>query len=278
MPRAEGDGAVLGALAKAGNASRPGAYTHAMCLIAFAWMQHPAYRLVLAANRDEYHARPTQPLDYWTDRPGVLGGRDGLAGGSWLAVARGGRVAAVTNVRTPAPVRGPVSRGQLIIDFLVSHADAGAHAPPATLGQAGPCNLLLFDSARAGYHANHPAAVSHAITPGVHGLSNAALDTPWPKTQQLRAALADALAGPALATEPLFAALADETRPPDAALPDTGIGLVRERRLAPAFIRGATYGTRASTLVLVDHGGHGTIIERRFGPNGVPQGETTLDF
>ena len=249
-----------------------------MCLIAFAWNVHPDYRLILAANRDEFHDRPSEALARWSDKPGVLAGRDGLAGGTWLGIGSGGRVAAVTNVRTPAPVNGPISRGALPVAFLQSSHEHDAASPPQGLAQTGPCNLLFFGRTTAGYHANHPTPVSQSISSGVHALSNAALNTPWPKVERLKAALSAAIESDAALGSGLLTALADEAIPPDDQLPDTGIGLARERSLAPAFIRGPVYGTRASTLVCVRHNGHGCIIERRFGPDGAPYGETALDF
>lgn len=260
-----------------------------MCLIAFAWQHHPRYALVLAGNRDEFHERPTRALARWDEAPEVIGGRDELAGGTWLGVSERGRLSAVTNVRLASTV--PValrSRGRLSADFLFGRDGAESHASallPA-LGDYGACNLLLFDAGAAVYAANRPNAQALPITPGLHSLSNAALDTPWPKAEALRAALANWLAeddgavGQAGGTriDRLFAALASERRAPDAELPDTGVGIDRERFLSPAFIRSPLYGTRASTVVLIDRAGNGRIVERRFGPGGPLIGESVIDF
>jgi uncharacterized protein with NRDE domain len=251
-----------------------------MCLIALAWRMHPRYSLILAANRDEFHARPTLPLAEWEDAPQVIGGRDALHGGSWLAL-RGQRLAAVTNVRRPPEQEGR-SRGDLVADFVRGDADATAAmrslANEATRYR--PFNLLIHDGdglafASNFFHTANPGTASgpgfatRMLEPGIHGVSNGALDAPWPKTAMLMAKLGEWVAASAadLSTdnvpdpEPIFAALADDR------LPDTGIGLERERFLSPAFIAHPTYGTRASTVVLIADDGV-DIIERRFGPEG----------
>ena len=252
-----------------------------MCLIALAWRMHPRYRLILAANRDEFHARPTLPLAEWQDAPRIVGGRDALHGGSWLAL-RERRLAAVTNVRRPPEQEGR-SRGELVADFVRS--DAAAHAAMQRLAneamQYRPFNLLVHDGDTLAFATNRSDTASgsgfatRALEPGIHGVSNGALDAPWPKTTMLMTKLGDWVASSAadLSTgnsadlEPLFAALADTAIAADDRLPDTGIGLERERFLSPAFIAHPTYGTRASTVVLIADD-HAEIVERRFGPEG----------
>lgn len=257
-----------------------------MCLIALAWRAHPRYRLILAANRDEFHARPTLPLAEWEDAPQVIGGRDALHGGSWLAL-RGRRLAAVTNVRRPPEQEGR-SRGELVADFVRGDADATAamRALANDATQYRPFNLLIHDGDVLAFASNHSGAASPDIAgdtgyamrmlePGIHGVSNGALDAPWPKTAMLMAKLGEWVAASAanLSTdnvpdfEPIFAALADTTLAADDRLPDTGIGLERERFLSPAFIAHPTYGTRASTVVLIGED-RVDIIERLFGPEG----------
>lgn len=252
-----------------------------MCLIAFAWQPNTRWQWVLAANRDEFHARPSAPLARWADAPQVLGGLDLSSGGSWLGVSDTGRLAAVTNVRQPSlPTGTPRSRGLLVSGFLQGQdsAEHAAAALQARFAEYGSCNLLLADRSTAIYTSNQPAADVQRLTPGVVGLSNARLETPWPKTRALKQALQRWLDAGEPSVQPLFAALADETRPADAALPDTGVGLARERLLSSAFIRGAQYGTRASTVLRVGADGLGEAIERRFGPDGVFLGETCLAF
>lgn len=250
-----------------------------MCLIAFAWQRHPRWRLLLAGNRDEFHARPTAALDRWDGAP-ILGGRDLQAGGTWLGVAAGGRCAAVTNVRDPGAPQEGESRGHLAADYLAGGAAAAAHADALvqTAVVYRPFNLLVFDAQAAFCLGNRPAPRVQAVATGVHGLSNAALDTPWPKTLTLMHRMECWLQGDEENFAPLFEALADEHAAADAELPDTGIGIERERDLSAAFIRGTTYGTRASSVVAVGHDGRGVIIERRFGPGGVFLGQSSLAF
>lgn len=249
-----------------------------MCLIALAWRAHPRYPLVLAGNRDEFHDRPSAPLGPWPDAPGIQGGRDLRAGGGWLALSTAGRLAAVTNVRQPGPTAGLRSRGALVSDFLAGSAGAGA-ASEALMPQAagyGAFNLLLYDGRDLVCAGNQPQPHWQAVTPGVHGLSNAALDTPWPKTLRLTAAMRAWLASGSDDPAPLFAALADTAPPDEASLPDTGVGREYERFLATPFIRGTTYGTRASAVVCVGADGGWRFEERRFGPDGRDDGTTVL--
>lgn len=250
-----------------------------MCLIAFAWNVHPRWRLVLAGNRDELHARPSAPLARWPSTP-IMAGRDLLAGGTWLGVTAGGRCAVVTNVRDPHAAMDGGSRGLLVSNFLAGTDAAAAHAGRLRARAAGyrPFNLLLFAGDQAAFVGNHPASHGRVLEAGVHALSNADLDTPWPKVLAIRQALQAWLAQADGDPQSLFAALADERPAADAELPDTGIGLPQERRLSAAFVRGEAYGTRASTVVAIAADGSGFIVERNFGPNGVAGIETRLDF
>lgn len=250
-----------------------------MCVVAFAWNAHPRWRLVLAGNRDEFHARPTAPLARWDDAPQVLAGRDLDAGGTWLGVDTRGRCALVTNARNPQVAHTGASRGHLAGDWLRGGDGAQAHARAllASVRDYRPFNLMLFDRHACAWVGNAPHPRMQQPGDGVHVLSNAELDTPWPKAtalgERLRAWLGHDDTDD---VEPLFAALADTRTWPDAQLPDTGIGLERERLLSATFIRGADYGTRASTVVVLGHDGGGAIIERRWGPMGVAQGQTRL--
>jgi len=250
----------------------------AMCLLALAWKTHPRWQLVMAGNRDEFHARPTAPLAAWPapDR-GVLAGRDLRSGGTWAGVGAGGRMAVVTNVRDPLARQTGPSRGALVADYLRDAAPAADLADALGTRAAGfaPFNLLLADRDSCQFLGNHPQA-RQALAPGVHGMSNGPLDAPWPKTVRLNAALQAWIAHGSDDLRPLWQALADETRAADGDLPDTGIGLERERWLSAAFIRSPEYGTRASTLIALDAEGRGFIHERRFGPDGGCIGETRL--
>jgi len=239
-----------------------------MCVAAIAWQAHPRWRLVAVANRDEHHVRPTAPLARWEDASGIIAGRDLSAGGTWLGVSEAGRFALVTNFRVPeGPQPGRPSRGGLVTGLLLGEQPQGVAA-------MNPFNLFLVDSQGAHFLTNHPRERRELLAPGIHGLSNGAFEHPWPKTSQLGHALADWLGDAAHEPEHLFTALRAET--PDAlrALPGHG----PEPVYAPVFIRNPVYGTRCSTLVLVDDAGAGRIVERRFSPDGAVTGETALDF
>ncbi|MFT3897005.1 MAG: NRDE family protein [Thermomonas sp.] len=248
-----------------------------MCVVALAWNAHPRWRLLLAGNRDEFHGRPTAGLAKWADS-GLIAGRDLQSGGTWVGLDRRGRVAVVTNVRDgfARPHEGP-SRGALPVAFLDGSIDAAATTADlfANADAYAPFNLMLADGGGCWHLGNHPLR-REALSAGVHGISNGRLDAPWPKTRHLHDALRTWIDAGSDDLQPLWNALADERIAADAELPDTGVGIELERRLSPAFIRGETYGTRASTIIAVDRDGRGFIVERRFGPNGAFEGETLL--
>ena len=253
-----------------------------MCLIAFALDQDPRYPLVLIANRDELHARAAAPAGPDPLYPDVHGGRDLEQGGSWLSVSRRGRLAAVTNVRVrPLDATHPCSRGALVRGFAASAAgiDAWLDTVAPVAGDYGPFNLLLWDGRSLEFASNHPRFTRHGVTPGLHAMSNGAFDAPWPKSNHASSALAgwlrNGLPPDARAADvgPLLDALADQTPAPDAALPDTGVGLELERRLSPPFVRDARYGTRCSTVVLVQPDGI-RFVERSFGADAEVLGES----
>jgi uncharacterized protein with NRDE domain len=238
-----------------------------MCLILFSYKQHPVYPLILAANRDEFLERPTAPADFWPDAPTVLAGRDLVGGGSWLGVTRGGRLAALSNYRDfSRREKGERSRGLLVSDFL-----RGEKGPAAYLEQVAQergsyksFNLLVGDRLELYCYSSRRDGIRR-LTPGLYGLSNHLLDTPWPKVERGKEALAALLAqGGNPHPEDLFALMADTARPDDALLPDTGIGLEWERILSSPFIVSPRYGTRSSTVVLFGGDGAGTFIERTF--------------
>ncbi|WP_305806078.1 NRDE family protein [Stenotrophomonas sp. YIM B06876] len=251
-----------------------------MCLVALAWKTHPRWRLLMAGNRDEFHARPAAALQPWDSNTGrVIAGRDLRSGGTWVGASVDGRAGVVTNFRDPlASASGP-SRGQLVADYLAGHSSAGIYTQVLAdrAAEYPPFNLVLADADSCQFLGNHPLH-RLALAPGLHGMSNGALDAPWPKTRRLMAALAGWLDGAGAAFDPLWDALADETVAADVELPDTGIDLDLERRLSSAFIRGHDYGTRASTLVAIDHSGAGFIHERRFGADGAALGETRVEI
>jgi len=249
-----------------------------MCLIAFAWKAHPRYRLVVAANRDELHARPTAPAAFWEDAPHLFAGRDLQDGGTWMGVTTDGRFAALTNYRDPREFKpGAPSRGRLVTNFLRERTRPWAYAEGLGAVQYlyNGFNLLAGDGDSLWYVGNRSGA-PHEVAPGVHGLSNALLDTPWPKTVGLQATLDAALQAtsePGALVATLLAALAERAIAPDAQLPDTGVGLERERQLSPHMIVDPRYGTRSSTVLLVDVAGNIEIAERSYTPEGAVSGE-----
>lgn len=244
-----------------------------MCLIAFAFRAHPAWRLVVAANRDEAYARPSAPAGWWADAPDVLAGRDLREGGTWMGVTRAGRFAAVTNVRDPAfaPRPGAPSRGALVADFLRGTMDAEAYAHDLA-GRAAAYNgfnLLVGDAGGLLYLSNRAPGVRR-LAPGVYGLSNHLLDTPWPKVVRARRAVADALAAADGAADGwesgLWRMLGDRVVAADDDLPDTGVGTAFERMLSPPFIHSDVYGTRASTVLTMAADGEVRLVERSVVP------------
>jgi uncharacterized protein with NRDE domain len=259
-----------------------------MCLIAFAWLAHPRWKLVLAGNRDEFHGRPTASAAWWPQAPTVFGGRDLEAGGSWLAIDRRGRLAAVTNYREPGAPPGTRSRGELVSGFVRGEApiDEWIGQVAEQHDQWSGFNLLLFDisspdkkPARAVYLSNRAPSRPLALEVGVYGLSNGLLNSEWPKVRLLRERLNQALFDEGPIEQALFNALADAEPAPDPDLPSTGLDLERERLLSPAMIRGDAYGTRASSVVLVDRSGAVEFIERSWSPGREgPERETRASF
>lgn len=251
-----------------------------MCLIAFSWQPGADPALILAGNRDEFHGRPSAPLNWWRpadDARAILAGRDEVAGGTWLGVTRDGRFAAVTNLRRPDLPAGERSRGSLPVDFL-----AGDHTPEAFMQRLwdarsdyGPFNLLV-GTPEAMWYAGTMAEPA-AVTPGPHALSNAELDTPWPKVERARTLLVSTLGGrDPDPMEKLMRGFADTRVAEDGDLPDTGIGPERERALSPPFIVTPEYGTRSSSVLVV--GVRCELRERGFDARGLVTGERQFGF
>lgn len=246
-----------------------------MCLITFAWKTHPTLILKLAANRDEFHLRPSAALARWADAPTITAGRDLVGHGTFAGMASGGRFGAVTNVREPqvsTPPNAP-SRGDLVRDFLQSKADPLAFAEGVARDLYAGFNLLLGTREQMVWLSNGSQAPPRVLEPGVYGLSNAGLNTPWPKVKTAISAMQSACAGGD--DEVLWAMLADPQIAADQALPATGVPLAWERQLSACFIHGPDYGTRASTLIDLAPD-HFIIRERSFGPMGAPRGEVVL--
>ena len=249
-----------------------------MCLALFALDAHPGFALVIVANRDEFHARPTAPAA-WRDE-GWLGGRDLAAGGAWLGVTRSARWAFVTNVRDPSrnDPSAP-SRGTLVPAALADPAPPSESIARLLGGSAGlnGFNLVVGRGAEACWGSNC-AGGARALDAGIYGLSNAALDTPWPKLTRTRDAVAAWCARGDEDFAPLFALLGDRTRAPDELLPATGVPRERERLLSAPFIVDDRYGTRCSTVLAIGHDGRARFVERTFDPAGAPQAEVEHRF
>ena len=247
-----------------------------MCLIVFAWRPGHTLPLIVAANRDEFHARPSLPLGHWSDAPQIVAGRDLQAGGTWMGVTTDGRFAALTNIRAPGSPAGERSRGELPERFL-----RGSH-PPALylealtrrLGQFSGFNLLVGDRAELWY-LNSVEKTPRLLSPGIYGLSNAALDTPWPKLLGARAALQACISTPE--RDRLLSIMSDSKPAEDAELPATGISQEMEKLLSSTFIASPDYGTRATTVLIRRADGSAALTERRFGPIGAT-GETEIDL
>ena len=249
-----------------------------MCVLALAWRAHPRWRLAMAGNRDELHARPAEPLARWDGPDDLFAGKDLQSGGTWLGVSEQGRFAVITNLRGfGLPQAGKPSRG-LLVQYLLSGEEPYAHPSDTDLMNFNPLNLITTTREEATFLSNRPAPIRQTLAPGIYGLSNGKLDEPWPKTVRLKNILKDWLAAGAHQPEILFDGLREDV------LPDVGLrsalpsDVPQEAPLSPIFIKNPVYGTRCSTVVAIDNAGHGLIVERRFTPDGETSGETALDF
>ncbi len=251
-----------------------------MCLVVIAYEHHPRYRLVLAANRDEFHQRPTEYAQWWQDQPGILAGRDLEAGGTWLGVTRSGRLALVTNFREPGKREaGKRSRGELVSHFLIDDRPATEFAAELSgeIDNYSGFNLLIFDGEGFLYLSNR-GDYQQILQPGIHGLSNHRLNTPWPKVEKTQQRFTDALVPDDIDQNKLFSIIGDKRPFDDKVLPDTGIGSNLEKLLSAPFIISPDYGTRCSTLVLWDKSGDIHFIERSFSSAGKMEQENSFNF
>ncbi|MFT3793083.1 MAG: NRDE family protein [Rudaea sp.] len=256
----------------------------AVCLLLLALNAVPGRPWLLLGNRDEFHARPTAPAQQWSDAPGVFGGRDLAAGGSWLAVHRNGRYAAVTNVRRPEAPTAPRSRGALVGEFVAGRAPAVDYAAAVARERAAyaPFNLVVGDASGAHFVSSIDGAVRR-LDDGVHAFSNGSPGDEWPKMRRLHEQFSRLLRSGKVEDGAFLDLLHDDARPDDADLPDTGIGLDLERRLAsifvmPTSVRGEAYGTRASTLAYARGGGGFALRERRYDAHARAPAESAIDF
>lgn len=240
-----------------------------MCVIFMAYQQRADYPLILLANRDEFYDRPTSAAARWSDFPHITAGRDLIAGGTWLGVTDAGRLAAVTNYRDPGAPEGILSRGALVADFLKSNGSSEEYLNRVRenaeaysgfnliTGEIGAKRNELF------YYSNRGDG-ARKLGPGVYGLSNHLLNTAWPKVASGSARFSQLIEQPKISPAECFQILSDENLAADADLPDTGIGIDRERLLSPIFIRTPTYGTRCSTVLTFDKDLKWDFEERTF--------------
>ena len=241
-----------------------------MCLIVFAEKVHPKYKLVLAANRDEFYARPTRKAQYWTKEgySKLLAGKDLEAGGTWMGINKSGKWGALTNYRDPSIIKeNPPSRGELVLNFLKHSEAPKSHLAKiqATANAYNGFNLLL-GSAEGIYHYSNVTDSITKLNSGIHGVSNALLDTSWPKLDQAKTDLKAAIQQDAIDVEELFTLLKSDLKPPEEQLPDTGIPKEWERAVSSVFIKTDTYGTRCSTVLMIDNENKATFTERRYNP------------
>ena len=241
-----------------------------MCLITFAYKVHPRYDLILAGNRDEFYARPTRKAQFWTEegQPEILAGKDLTGEGTWLGVHKDGRWGALTNYRDMEAVKeDPPTRGELVMNYLKSDQTAlqylNSIKPDAQ--KYNGFNLLLGD-AEGLYHMLNEEGTINPVEPGIHGLSNASLDTPWMKLTKAKKELGEIISDKDLNKEVLFDLLLDEQKAPEQELPSTGLEPEMEKAVSSIFIKTENYGSRCSTLLLIDKAGNIDFTERRFIP------------
>ena len=241
-----------------------------MCLILFNFKAHPRYRLILAANRDEFYARPTETAGFWADAPLILAGRDAVHGGTWLGITKTGRFAAVTNYRDPQWAAGIKSRGDLTANFLKSGESPENYLREIerSKNDYSGFNLLVGDFSKGAnelfYYSNRGAKIEK-VSAGIHGLSNALLDTNWHKVENGKARLTEILGDSAkIRAGQLFEMLADRRAASDEELPETGVGIERERVLSSAYIAVENYGTRLSSVLLIDETGEVVFTEKTY--------------
>jgi uncharacterized protein with NRDE domain len=250
-----------------------------MCLVLLVWRMHPQYPLIVAANRDEFHARPAARAGWWPDHPQILAGRDLQAAGTWLGLTRSGRFAALTNYRDPEPRRAAApSRGALVADMLMAGGSVAEGL--AYLRDVGDeynaFNLIFSDGERLGVFES-ALRTGRELGPGVYGLSNHLLDTPWPKVQDGKSRLESALSA-MTDTAPLLALLRDDRPASDERLPATGISLEWERLLSSAFVRAPDYGTRCSTIIRIERPGRVHFDEWTWDSEGADLGRVSVEF
>lgn len=247
-----------------------------MCLIAFSYKNHPVYDLIFAANRDEFYERPTRPARFWEEKPDLLAGKDLKEGGTWLGITRSGDFAALTNFRDPSITRNnTTSRGHIVLEYLENNQAVNNFLQKLDreAERFNGFNLLAGTMDRLMYYSNQEREIKQ-VGPGIYGLSNHLLDTPWPKVKRAKSEMESIIQEETINEEDLFRLLENDNRAPDHELPETGIPKEWEQAVSSIFIKTDTYGTRCSTVLLVDKSKKATFIERRFKPGTTEEVET----
>lgn len=239
-----------------------------MCLITFSYRQHPKFQLIFAANRDEHYDRPTRGAQFWDENPDILAGKDLKAGGTWMGITKGGMWGALTNYRDPSIDReNPPSRGQLVLEYLKNNDSPERFLKKLdqSANQYMGFSLLAGTVNKLGYYSNQQNSI-RLLDSGLYGLSNHLLNSDWPKVERAKANLNKLIQRNAISEEALFELLTDEREAPDHLLPDTGIPKEIEKKVSPIFIKSDGYGTRCSTVLLIDTDGQVRFTERCYEP------------
>ncbi|WP_417226977.1 NRDE family protein [Amphritea sp.] len=245
-----------------------------MCLILFAYNYHPDYKLILTANRDEFYSRPTRAMQYWPEQPELLAGQDLEQGGTWLGLTRHGRFSALTNHRNGlSQPQGQSSRGNLPLQFLLSDLSCNAFIEATDPHRFDGFNQLIDDGQQLCYLSNRATSLQ-PVPRGIHGISNAVFDTPWPKLVTAKQALKNSIDSDKFDADTLIKLMQNPATYPDELLPETGIALPLERRLSASFIRSENYGTRATTAILIRHNGVTEVVEQNYDAAGKTERNT----
>jgi uncharacterized protein with NRDE domain len=251
-----------------------------MCLIFFALNQHPDYKLIIAGNRDEFYNRKTSAAAFWPEYPTLLAGRDLEAMGTWLGITKQGRISMLTNYRDPVNINPAApSRGKLVSDFLMTDATPETYLLEVSRkgGQYNGFNLVTGNESELWYYSNYGGAIEK-MTDGYHGLSNHLLDTPWPKVQRGKAVFADIVLDSNANPEKLLDFLYNEERAADDLLPNTGLTLDWERALSSRFIKTSGYGSRSSTVILINQKNEVSFTERVYDTESFTYTTQTFSF
>lgn len=240
-----------------------------MCLVVFSYKHHPDYKLIIAANRDEFYQRPTLPADFWEESPNLLGGRDLEANGTWMGINTNGKVSLLTNYRDLRNIKqNAPTRGTLVSDYLKNQDRPKEYLEKIdTISESyNGFNLIIGNQDDLWYYSNEARRIT-MLGSGLYGLSNALLDTPWPKLERAKEKVGAAIKNKVINPDEVFDSLFDEHKPGDEKLPDTGIGLEKERMLSSMFIKSHEYGTRCSTLLTIDTNDKALFYERTYDIN-----------